>query len=110
MRPAQTIYYGLRDVWGDGRVRGMVLFALSMIAIATVTFWQVEGWSLLDAAFSSVLTISIVGCGELVPQTVLGKHFAMSYIIISLGVFVSAATTLADALLRRREQDLDEEK
>ena len=109
MRLAQAIYYGLRDVWADARVRGILLFAFSMIAIATVTFWLVEGWSLLDAAFFSVVTISTVGYGELVPQTVLGKLFAMFYIIVGLGVFVAAATALADALLRRRAQDPDEE-
>ncbi len=102
-----TIYLGLRDVWLDVRVRGLLLFAFSMIALATVTFWLVEGWSLLDAAFFSVVTISTVGYGELVPQTVLGKIFAMFYILIGLGVFVAAASAVAEALLRRRETDKD---
>src|SRR6056297_212089 len=107
MRMISTIYLGLRDVWLDVRVRGLLLFAFSMIALATVTFWLVEGWSLLDAAFFSVVTISTVGYGELVPQTVLGKIFAMFYILIGLGVFVAAASAVAEALLRRRETDKD---
>jgi len=107
MRLIHTIYFGLRDVWLDDRVRGLLLFALSMIALATVTFWLVEGWSLLDAAFFSVVTISTVGYGELVPQTVAGKIFAMFYILIGLGVFVAAASAVAEALLRRRERDND---
>ena len=105
MRMISTIYFGLRDVWLDDRVRGLLLFAISMIALATVTFWLVEGWSLLDAAFFSVVTISTVGYGELVPQTAVGKIFAMFYILIGLGVFVAAASAVAEALLRRRETD-----
>jgi uncharacterized membrane protein len=104
----QTIYFGLRDVWRDARVRGLLVFAFSMIALATVTFWLLEGWPLLDAAFFAVVTISTVGYGELVPQTVLGKLFAMFYILVGLGVFVAAATAIADALLRRHAQERDD--
>jgi small conductance mechanosensitive channel len=83
----------------------LAFFAFSMIALATVTFWVVEGWSLLDAAFFSVVTISTVGYGNLVPETALGKIFAMFYILVGLGVFVAAASAVAEALLRRRDED-----
>lgn len=107
----RTIFYGLRDdVWRDVRVRGLLLFAFSMIGLATVTFWLLEDWTLLDAAFFSVVTISTVGYGELVPQTVVGKLFAMFYILVGLGVFVAAASAVAEALLRRREQDRDRDQ
>ncbi len=107
MHLIRTIFLGLRDVWSDTRVRGLLLFAFSMIGLATVTFWMLEGWTLLDAAFFSVVTISTVGYGELVPQTVAGKIFAMFYILVGLGVFVAAASAVAEALMRRREQDSD---
>lgn len=103
MRMLRTIFFGLWDVLRDPKVNGLLIFALSMIGLATVTFWIVEGWSLLDAAFFSVVTISTVGYGNLVPQTALGKVFAMFYIIIGLGVFVAAASAVAEALLRRRD-------
>lgn len=105
MRMIQTIFFGLRDVWLDPKVNGLLIFAFSMIALATVTFWVVEGWSLLDAAFFSVVTISTVGYGNLVPETALGKIFAMFYILVGLGVFVAAASAVAEALLRRRDED-----
>ena len=101
----RTIFYGLRDVWRDVRVRSLLLFAFSMIGLATVTFWLLEDWTLLDAAFFSVVTISTVGYGELVPQTAAGKIFAMFYILVGLGVFVAAASAVAEALMRRQEQD-----
>ena len=103
MRMLRTIFFGLWDVLRDPKVNGLLVFALSMIGLATVTFWIVEGWSLLDAAFFSVVTISTVGYGNLVPQTALGKIFAMFYIVVGLGVFVAAASAVAEALLRRRD-------
>lgn len=105
MRMIKTVYFGLRDVWHDPKVNGLLIFAFSMIALATLTFWIVEGWSLLDAAFFSVVTISTVGYGNLVPETALGKIFAMFYILVGLGVFVGAASAVAEALLRRRDED-----
>lgn len=106
----RALYFGFRDVWQDDRVRGLLLFAFSMIGFATITFWVVEDWTLLDAAFFSVVTISTVGYGELVPQTVLGKLFAMFYILVGLGVFVAAASSIANALIRRREEGRDQDK
>jgi hypothetical protein len=107
MQLIRTIFLGLRDVWSDTRVRGLMFFTLSMIGLASVTFWLLEGWTLLDAVFFSVVTISTVGYGELVPQTVPGKIFAMLYILVGLGVFVAAASAVAEALMRRQQQDGD---
>jgi voltage-gated potassium channel Kch len=95
----------LKDVFTDPKVNGLLIFAFSMIALATVTFWIVEGWSFLDAAFFSVVTISTVGYGNLVPETAGGKIFAMFYILIGLGVFVAAASAVAEALIKRRGAD-----
>lgn len=108
MQLLRTLFLGLRDVWSDTRVRGLVLFVFSMIGLATVTFWLLEGWTLLDSAFFAVVTISTVGYGELVPQTVAGKIFTMLYILVGLGVFVAAASAVAEALMRRRDQDGDQ--
>ena len=110
IRPLRTVFRGLADVWSDRRLRGILLFVLALIGVATLTFWFLEDWTLLDAAFFSVVTISTVGYGELVPQTVLGKLFAMFYIIVGLGVFVAAATAVAEAILRLRDEERDKDQ
>lgn len=106
MRFIISLLYGLRDVFADPRVRGLIAFALTLILMATVVFWLLEGWSLLDAAFFSVATISTVGYGNLVPQTTAGKIFCMVYIVLGLGVFVAAASAVAEALIQRRGEAL----
>lgn len=98
-----SIFEGLYDVFSDARVRGLLAFAFTLIAVATVVFWLLEDWTLLEAAFFSVVTISTVGYGELVPQTVAGKIFCMVYILLGLGVFVAAASAVAEALIQRRQ-------
>ncbi len=101
----RSIYGGLYDVFSDARVRGLLAFTFSIIGFATVVFWLLEDWTLLDAAFFAVVTISTVGYGEIVPATVAGRIFCMVYILTGLGVFVAAASAVAEALIKRREHE-----
>lgn len=100
----RSISRGLRDALADRKVRGLLSFTGAMILTATLVFSFIEGWSLLDAAFFAVVTISTVGYGDLVPQTLAGRLFCMFYILLGLGVFVAAAGAVAAAVIRRSEE------
>lgn len=75
---------------------------------ATIFYRIVEGWSWIDSAYFSLVTISTVGYGDLSPETSIGKIFTMFYIIIGLGVFVTAAATVADAIIKEAKKDKSE--
>jgi hypothetical protein len=104
VRVVRLVVLGMRDAFADDKVRGLLGFTLTLILLAATVFWLVEGWPFLDALFFAVATISTVGYGDQVPQTVLGRLFCMVYIMIGLGVFVAAASAVAEALLRRRAE------
>ena len=101
MRFFLSLYHGLRDVFSDLKVRALLAFTISLISLATVLFWLIEGWPLVDAALFSVATISTVGYGNITPETVLGKIVCIAYILLGLGVFVAAASSVAEALIKR---------
>ena len=103
MRPftnVRRLFRGFALALREPAVQGVLVLALTLIIIATVFYWVVEGWSLLNSTFFSVVTIATVGYGDIVPQTVLGKIFTMFYIFAGIGIFVAAATALAQAVLR----------
>ena len=103
MRPLGNIrrlFRGLAHALREPEVRAVVQLALALIALATVFYWIVEGWTLLDAVYFSVVTIATVGYGDLAPQTALGKVFTIFYIFAGIGIFVAAVTALAQAVLR----------
>lgn len=107
MRPfasVQRLFHGLGHAFRQPEVRGAVQLALVLILIATVFYWFVEGWPLLDAAYFSVVTIATVGYGDIAPRTTLGKIFTIGYIFSGIGIFVAAATALAQATLRDGEK------
>lgn len=96
----KALFRGLRIAFGEPEVRGLAALASALILLATVFYRLVEGWSLIDALYFSVVTISTVGYGDLAPVTVLGKVFTIVYIICGIGLFVAAATSIAQAVIR----------
>ena len=61
---------------------------VSIVAGGTVFFHFVEGWSWLDAYFFTVVTLSTVGYGTLVPVTALGK--IATTVLIFIGLIIVA--------------------
>jgi voltage-gated potassium channel len=86
----------------------IILGALvGVVAIGTVFFHHVEGWSWLDSYFFTVVTLSTVGYGSLVPVTALGKVATTILIFAGLGIFAAAIQhfsnfTITNRLRRRR--------
>lgn len=103
MRPfanVRRLFHGFGHAIKQPEVRGVAQLAAVLILIATVFYWLVEGWSLLDSAYFSVVTIATVGYGDFAPHTTLGKIFTIGYIFSGIGIFVAAVTALAQAALR----------
>ncbi|GAA6159846.1 potassium channel family protein [Ruegeria sp. R8_1] len=88
-------------------MKGLLAFTAGMILWASVFYRYVESWSWLDSIYFSVVTISTVGYGDFSPETAAGKIFTMFYIIVGLGIFVTAATTVADTILSQDDKNED---
>jgi len=89
---------GLKE---DDEFRAL-LFLLTMLLIgATYFYWLVEGWSVVDSLYFSVMTMSTIGYGDLVPTTTFSKLFTIMFAILSIGVFVAVASKLVTIVLDR---------
>lgn len=88
--------------------RGKLLTLLATLAMiiagGTVFFRFVEGWSWLDAYFFTVVTISTVGYGNLVPATALGKIGTTVFILLGLGIFAAAIQQFGMYAMQKREE------
>src|SRR5208337_1600700 len=66
-------------------------FALAVSLIAAMTiigaagYMLIEHWSLLDAFYMSVITISTVGFGEVKPLSPAGRLFTIGQIVTGVG-------------------------
>ncbi len=86
------------------KVFTLALTLAMIVSIGTVFFRHVEGWSWLDAYFFTVVTISTVGYGSLVPATALGKIGTTVFIFLGLGIFAVAIQQFGVYTMRKREE------
>jgi len=72
-----------------------VLLLFSMLTIGTLAYMYIEKFSLIDAFFMTIITISTVGFSEVHPLSDIGKIFTSGLIITSLGSLAYVGSNLA---------------
>jgi voltage-gated potassium channel len=83
-------------------IRALVGLAAVLIGGGTVFFRWIEGWAWIDAYFFTVVTVSTVGYGNLVPETAIGKIGATVLIFLGIGVFATAVGLIGRRLVDSR--------
>jgi voltage-gated potassium channel len=71
-----------------------VLLLLAIVIIGTVGYMLIEDYSVVDALYMTIITMSTVGFGEVDPLSTGGRIFTFFLIVISFGIFAYAVTTL----------------
>ena len=96
-----ALWHGIRE---DEEFRA-ILFLLTMLLIgATYFYWHVEGWSVIDSLYFSVMTMSTIGYGDLVPTTTISKLFTIMFAVLSIGAFVAVVSKLVKITLQHKKQ------
>ena len=72
-----------------------ILLLVFMILAGTLGFWYLEGFSVIDAFFMTIITISTVGFGEIHPLSTIGKLFTSGLIFFSLGSLAYVGSNMA---------------
>ena len=77
-----------------------------LIAVGTAAYSILEGWSLLDALYATIITITTVGYGDLSPQTLGGRLFAILFTLSAIGLASYAISTLAASVIEWEQSRL----
>ncbi len=75
--------------------KGLFLFAV-VLFIGTIVFFLAFDYSLLDAFFMTIITITTVGFGEVHPLNDGGKIFTILLLLMSIGVYGYLVTVISD--------------
>jgi len=94
----------LRRSLRDPEFRGLFVLVVVTLVAGTLFYWEIEGWSLLDAFYFSSITLTTVGYGDLAPETVAGKLFTVFYIFTGIGLIVAFLNAVARTAVEQREQ------
>lgn len=84
----------LLSFWRDPAYRALIFATNFFLAIGTVAYRLIEGWSWLDSLYFSVIILTTIGYGDFSPQTDLGKLFTMAYIIVGVALILGFVNTL----------------
>lgn len=87
----------------------LVIFSL-LLLVGTLGFMAVEGFSLTDAVYFSIVTMATVGYGDIHPQSAAGKLLALVIIVGGVGTFLGVVASITDVFLNRREEGIRRQK
>ncbi|MEZ4484105.1 MAG: potassium channel family protein [Syntrophotaleaceae bacterium] len=83
----------------------LAIFILVML-VGSFGFMLVEGLTLVDAAYFTMVTVATVGYGDISPATATGKGLAIVLIFAGVGTFLSLLANATEIFIEGRENQI----
>jgi voltage-gated potassium channel len=71
-----------------------------VVAFGTVGFSLIEGWSLADSLYMTVMTVTTVGYGPPLPLSPAGRNFSIFFMVLGVGTAGYLLSTAVQSLVR----------
>jgi voltage-gated potassium channel len=91
-------------VWRDPETKALPLVAGALILTGTIFYWHFEDWTIIEALYFSVVTLTTVGFGDFTPTTPGTQIFTIVYILTGIGVLVALLTSVAQQYIRQKAE------
>ena len=86
-----------------------LFLALSLLVlvllVGTLGYFLIEGWSLFDAFYMTIITLSTVGYGEVHPLSEAGRLFTVILIFAGVGIAFYVFTMVTETVISGQLQD-----
>jgi voltage-gated potassium channel len=82
------------------RILFAILAVTIAIALGTVGFYLIEGWSILDSLYVAAQTVTTVGYGDLTPASRNGRIFSTFFMLVAVGVVLYALAAAVQAIVQ----------
>jgi voltage-gated potassium channel len=82
------------------KLRVGVVAVIAAVALGTVVFHALEGWSILESLYVTAQTVTTVGFGDLTPRTTAGRAFATVFMMVSVGIVLYALTSAVQSIVQ----------
>jgi voltage-gated potassium channel len=84
---------------GDNSLLLSSLLGIAIISIGTSGYMLIEGWSYLEAFYMTIITLTTVGFGEVLPLSNLGRVFTIFLIFSGVGGMAYFFSTLVASVV-----------
>jgi len=89
------------------KVYAAVMLVVILLMLGTVLYSMLEGWSILDAAYFTTVTLTTIGYGDLAPTHPVTKIITMFFAFAGVTIFVFAVSTITESYFGRRVGTLE---
>ena len=96
---ARGLARAIAAVWRDPETRALPVAAGALVLTGTLFYWRFEDWTVIEALYFCVVTLTTVGYGDLHPTTAGTQIFTIVYILTGFGVLVALLTSVAEQYL-----------
>ena len=79
------VFTAMETTAGPTRLAVAATLLVAVVAVATAGYAMLEGWSLFDAFYMTITTITTVGGGEPRPMDLAGKWWTIAVVIFGFG-------------------------
>ena len=91
-------------VWRDPETKALPLVAGALVLTGTLFYWRFEDWTIIEALYFCVVTLTTVGYGDLAPTSAGTQIFTIVYILTGFGVLVALLTSVAEKYLEQKAE------
>jgi len=84
-----------------------LVLLIVLLGIGTQSYHTLEGWSYLDSAYFTVVTITTIGYGDFVPLTNMGKIFTMIFPFIGIGMALYLFSATGAYFFRKMMEEVE---
>ena len=101
---ARGLARAMGAVWRDPETKALPVVAGALILTGTLFYWRFEDWTVIQALYFSVVTLTTVGYGDLHPTSAGTQIFTIFYILTGLGVFVALLASVAQQYIAQKAE------
>ena len=91
-------------VWRDPETKALPFVAALLVLTGTIFYWRFEDWTIIQALYFSVVTLTTVGFGDFTPTSAGTQIFTIIYILTGLGVLVALLSSVAQQYIAQKAE------
>jgi len=99
---ARELGRALAAIWRDPETRALPVVAGALVLTGTLFYWRFEDWTVIEALYFCVVTLTTVGYGDFTPTSAGTQIFTIVYILTGFGVLVALLTSVAEKYLEQK--------
>jgi voltage-gated potassium channel len=101
---ARGLWRALAAVWRDPETKALPVAAGALVLTGTLFYWRFEDWTIIEALYFCVVTLTTVGYGDFAPTSAGTQIFTIVYILTGFGVLVALLTSVAEKYLSQKAE------